>query len=364
MGSEKYYSVLFKTKYLFVKPCIMRIFLMHKFNKILFLLHHILLKINLILLFSISRRLTSWLLPFEPFQVTLWLGLSGCLFLEFLALMFTRKLGKEDIEEHSWKSSMEFSFISTLKLLISQGTSYIIKSTSLRIIMFSCYIIDIIITSVYSGGLASILTIPAFGEPPDTKERLVKQNFIWGATSYAWIASLANTKDEVMLKIKDLFRIYTVKELVEKSLAGEIGVALERLTWGHFAFYKFIDQEIVDKMKLMTEDLYYAYVVAFTPRPWALLEKFNLCILLIQSSGISKHWEWKVVNDHLDEKLQRQIEDSAWANFGDGGAVQLGLTNFAGIIVLWIAGIIFSVLVFAVEIISNRKLKPNENLTI
>lgn len=110
-------------------------------------------------------RIVSWNLPTRPFQFTLWLVIGSVLFLESISLCVARQFEQsilKDLENRKkhWWSSYMFGFTSAFKLFLSQGTDYLVTGHTLKVILFACYTLDIIITSVYGGGLSSILTLP------------------------------------------------------------------------------------------------------------------------------------------------------------------------------------------------------------
>lgn len=57
------------------------------------------------------------------------------------------------------------------------------------------YIFEVFLTSTYSSGLASIMTIPRFEDPINTVEDFHRGEIYWGATQEAWITSIQPAKD-------------------------------------------------------------------------------------------------------------------------------------------------------------------------
>lgn len=112
-------------------------------------------------LFS-SRRLASWILPLEPFQFTLWLAVVVYLFVEVASLALAYRFESHFISmmADSWPESLKFGVVTTLKLFVSQSGSKKVISQTVRVLLFTCFLNDLIITSIYGGGLASILTVP------------------------------------------------------------------------------------------------------------------------------------------------------------------------------------------------------------
>lgn len=112
-------------------------------------------------------------------------------------------------------------------------------------------------------------------------------------------------------------------------------------------------------MVIMQEDLYYQYTVAFVPRLWPLLGRFNDLVYRWHSSGFDKYWEYRVVAANLNVKLQQQVE-STMPGVGEGQddiniePVTLGMSNFAGILVVWVLGITVALTAFLAELLTAK----------
>lgn len=137
-------------------------------------------------LVPVPQPIINWTLPLRPFQATLWICVLFCLVLECLALSCTRRC-EPAIPLSNWRQSLRFGCVSALKLFVNQSTRYVATSYALRIVLLASYMIDIILTTVYGGGLSAILTLPKLEEAADSRQRLYEHKLIWSATSYAWI---------------------------------------------------------------------------------------------------------------------------------------------------------------------------------
>lgn len=135
----------------------------------------------------------SWLLPVHPFSKELWLSVILCCIIEAIAIGLMRY--KETSNTFSDRVSKSFSFgvMSTYQIFCSQSLNDKFEFTPMRIIFFSCLIIDLIITSAYGGGLATILTLPSFSDVANTLTKMVNFGLDWGAVSDAWIYSVTNS---------------------------------------------------------------------------------------------------------------------------------------------------------------------------
>ncbi|XP_016955809.1 uncharacterized protein LOC108028462 [Drosophila biarmipes] len=297
------------------------------------------------------HRLISWTLLLRPFQTALWMCVMLCLLLESLALCVTRRWEHSaDSHPNSWLDSLRFGCISTLKLFVSQGTSYVTSSYALRTVLVASYMIDIILTTVYSGGLAAILTLPTLEEAADSRQRLFKHKLIWTGTSQAWITTIdERSADPVLLGLMEHYRVYDASLISAYSHTEQMGFVVERIQFGHLGNTELIENDALERLKLMVDDIYFAFTVAFVPRLWPHLNAYNDFILAWHSSGFGKFWEWKIAAEYMNAHRQNRIEASQRPNL-DIGPVKLGIDNFIGLILLWCFGMICSLLTFAVEL--------------
>lgn len=128
------------------------------------------------------------------------------------------------------------------------------------------------------------------------------------------------------------------------------------LPTGHFAIGDYLTGSVLNQMVIMQEDLYFQYTVAFVPRLWPLLERFNDLVYRWHSSGFDKYWEYRVVNDNLNIQIQQQLESTMTGNGQEDigiGPVSLGMSNFAGILLVWMLGVIVALVTFAAEILAS-----------
>ncbi|XP_070070730.1 uncharacterized protein Ir76a isoform X1 [Drosophila takahashii] len=297
------------------------------------------------------NRLISWTLLLRPFQTALWMCVMCCLLLESLALCVTRRWEhSSDCCSNSWLDSLRFGCISTLKLFVSQGTSYVTSSYALRTVLVASYMIDIILTTVYSGGLAAILTLPTLEEAADSRQRLYDHKLIWTGTSQAWITTIdERSADPVLLGLMEHYRVFDAASIAAFSHTEQMGFVVERMQFGHLGNTELIANDALNRLKLMVDDIYFAFTVAFVPRLWPHLNAYNDFILAWHSSGFDKFWEWKIAADYMNAHRQNRIEASQRPNL-DIGPVKLGIDNFIGLILLWCFGMICSLLTFAIEL--------------
>ncbi|KAH8322625.1 hypothetical protein KR059_001522, partial [Drosophila kikkawai] len=301
-------------------------------------------------------RLISWTLLLRPFQALLWMCVMLCLLLESLALCVTRRWehSSDASLPHTWMGSLRFGCISTLKLFVNQSTSYVTRSYALRTVLVASYMIDIILTTVYSGGLAAILTLPTMEEAADSRQRLFDHKLIWTGTSQAWITTIdEGSADPVLLGLMEHYRVFEAALISAFSHSEQMGFVVERMQFGHLGNTELIANDALERLKLMVDDIYFAFTVAFVPRLWPHLNAYNDFILAWHSSGLDKFWEWKIAADYMNAHRQNRIVASQKPIL-DIGPVKLGIDNFIGLILLWCFGMICSLLTFAGELSRGR----------
>lgn len=137
-----------------------------------------------------------------------------------------------------------------------------------------------------------------------------------------------------------------VYHLVRKNLYLKQSIPYDINLSGHFAIGDYLVPQAIDQLVIMQDDLYYQYTVAFVPRLWPLLERFNSLVYNWHSSGFDKYWEFRVVADNLNLKIQQQVESTMSGRQEDIGPVTLGMSNFAGIILVWLLGSVVGTLTF------------------
>nr|AID61276.1 ionotropic receptor [Calliphora stygia] len=298
------------------------------------------------------RRLTSWLLPLQPFQFTLWLAVMGYLLVEIISLCFAHKFESNlSTKRVSWHYSFKYAYATTLKLFVSQSGNSYVSSLTVRVLLFTCFMNDIILTSIYGGGLASILTIPSYEKAADTVDGMLYHKLQWAANSEAWVSAIRSTDDDRMNGILYNFFIYNDDELeVLATTRSDMGFTVERLPFGHFAIGDYLSSQTIEHLKIMKEDLYFQYTVAFVKRCWPLLDRFDHLIYWWHSAGLDKYWEWRIVAVNLNVQKQKQVEATMYSTMEDNGPVKLGMSNFAGILLIWVLGISVAMMAFVYEI--------------
>lgn len=92
---------------------------------------------------------------------------------------------------------VSISTVTIFKLFVLQSvTKFEIPSgISGKYFMGLLFLFQLFLTSTYSSGLATVMTIPRYDDPVNTVEEFYKSGMYWGATQEAWVTSIQHVKD-------------------------------------------------------------------------------------------------------------------------------------------------------------------------
>lgn len=148
--------------------------------------------------------------------------------------------------------------------------------------------------NAYSGGLASIMTVPQYEPPIDTPHDMAEHDLEWGGTQDAWTFSVLLATQPDIVKVVQLFSAKTDEALHARTRTADFGFGLERLPYGSFAIGEYIDEAAMEWLQLMRENIYYEYTLAYTVRMWPLRDELDAWIARVVQSGMQSMWEWQV----------------------------------------------------------------------
>lgn len=122
----------------------------------------------------------------------------------------------------------------------------------------------------------------------------------------------------------------------------------------------YLNSRNLENLRIMKEDLYYQYTVAFMKRLWPMLDRFDQLIYNWHSAGLDIYWESRIIANTMGLKKQKQLESIMYSNIDDMGPIKLGMSNFVGILLIWVLGIVIATIVFLFELVmksyENKKL--------
>lgn len=108
-----------------------------------------------------------------------------------------RNQRNDNVSVSNYVSYLGRAVIKVIKPLLLQSlTRHEIKGALLsNFLTFLVLILSLFLTSTYSSGLASIMTVPRYEAAINTVEDFANSQLPWGGTQDAWITSIQNTKE-------------------------------------------------------------------------------------------------------------------------------------------------------------------------
>lgn len=202
--------------------------------------------------------------------------------------------------------------------------------------------------NAYSGGLASIMTVPQYEPPIDTPHQMAERSLEWGGTQDAWTFSVRLATQPDIQKVVRMFSAKSDEALHARTRTGDFGFALERLAYGSFAIGEYIDVAAMDRLQLMRENIYYEYTLAYTVHMWPLRDVLDAWIGSVVQSGVQSMWEWQSVIKFSDRQVQRRVATSQHATNDEPQA--LSVSRVFGAFIIWLIGVVAASASFVAEL--------------
>ncbi|XP_053667658.1 probable glutamate receptor [Anopheles marshallii] len=299
--------------------------------------------------------LSSWMVGILPFSTYLWLAVLTTILVstvfEVLISFVTQKFKASESNRVDVCESMMgviSIFILQAVLLRTIRNPY----SSQMILIGSLLIVGLMIGNAYSGGLASVMTVPRYEKSIDTVQDLADRNLRWGSTHDAWIFSIQLATQPTIVKLLNNFVTSPKDVLHEKAKHRNLAYSIERLPYGHYAIGDYITDDVSNSYEIMLEDIYWENCVAMATKTWPLMNELDELTLVIFQSGIQRYWELKVVTKFADNKVQHAISTSR--HFDNPGPIPLQPSHLLGAFFLLAIGLGLGLVCFLLELLWHR----------
>ncbi|XP_044265394.1 uncharacterized protein LOC123011819 [Tribolium madens] len=219
-----------------------------------------------------------------------------------------------------------------------------------KFLMGLMLILDLFLTSSYSSGLATVMTIPTYENAINTVEDLANSGLDWGATQDAWIMSIQHTEEPNYIKIVSKFHPISEEELLKFSKSGQFGFSIERLPSENYAIGNYITEDTIDNFHVMKEDLYWEQCVMMLRKNSVLLPALDLFILKMFEAGLISHWQNEAVDLYMNAKVQKAVKFYKSNKGQEKKAEKLQWSHVEGPFALLLIGYIVSITFFILEL--------------
>lgn len=196
-------------------------------------------------------------------------------------------------------------------------------------------------------------------EPPiDTADDLAKSGLHWLAPQNGWTHPMMDM-DPVLSVVQNNFEIHSLEYLADQSRKGTVGLVIEHMEHGYFAFQDYITLDTMDKMRVMKKDIMILPLVYPIVRSWYLKDVLDELILRVDESGIHRKWVLDETFGLVDTTVQKAMKLSTNEGIGDGGRLTdvLRIDRMCGIFYLWVIGLLVALVVFIAEILCSQYLQ-------
>ncbi|XP_039433516.2 uncharacterized protein LOC120415938 [Culex pipiens pallens] len=292
------------------------------------------------------RLLPSWTLAIRIYKTQVWILLLVTI---VVIIVFTYVLLKLNNVLHNFLP-IPFQVIGGLLL---QPANLRVRSTSETIFSFSLIIFLFLVTNMYLAKAVSMRTNPAYAASIDTVDHLAASGLPWNAPHEAWKYSILSSEKPSIRKLLQTFRAPEVSKLAQIANEGDESLAIAFLAYGHYIIGNWINTDNVALYRLMQEDLYWEYELVWTTKTWPMYDALNEYIMRIVEANLQRYEELIVAQQYLNHRVQNVIAHST-----DKVKVKRIVSKFQnikGYLNLFLVGAIIACLVFAVEVLWEKK---------
>nr|CAH7750812.1 unnamed protein product [Callosobruchus chinensis] len=305
---------------------------------------------------------SRWFIPFYSYSRTMWLTV-GILFFTCIITLFamrywapTRTYTEQKVLSDHIANLLNTSIWSILKLFIVQPVSdwEIVTGINGSLFMSLVFLASLFLSTTYSSGFSSIMTIPLYENPINTVLDFYESGLQWGATGNAWIESLRGAEDHITKEIVSRFIAVPEEKLRKLSLTYKFGFAMERLPNRNFAVGAYVDNNVIDGYRVMVEDFYWEHCIFMLRKSSILLPLFDAFLLRAFETGHINHWQSEAIMQYMDFTVQKIVEFYNYQHQIEHSVEKLTTTHLEGAFAIWSIGLLTGTISFIIELFIHR----------
>ncbi|XP_014254794.1 uncharacterized protein LOC106669670 isoform X4 [Cimex lectularius] len=274
--------------------------------------------------------------------------------------LWENKSGNAGIEERRKGEFATFSGIVMrsfgMALLQPPGMRLISGSVLQR--FFTLFeILFLLFTTIYSGALSSVLTVPVYYPPIDSPRALYKSGITWMADHDAWVYSLQQATQPYLQGLVKQFEAHETNNLIAYSKKGGYGFAIEIMAAGHVTHTAHLSGEMILGLHVMKKELYTSPSVTIFRKGSPYAEKFNWLVHRCLDAGLFLTWETHSTIKYLSSRLQTALKLSESSGHELDHPVKLKLIHVQGAFILLCFGSSAAIIIFLIEIYYHKLVK-------
>uniref|UniRef100_A0A182RI05 Ionotropic glutamate receptor C-terminal domain-containing protein n=1 Tax=Anopheles funestus TaxID=62324 RepID=A0A182RI05_ANOFN len=306
------------------------------------------------------KMLPFWRTPFLSFSWPLWIAVLVTLLAGIVATWIAgtvryRLLLLSVATDHAEDDLLTEQITLSDAVLMMVGF-FVAQSSSIRNDLWSCVFLftslllaGFMVSNLYSGGLASIMTVPQYEKSIDSVKQFASTGMKWfGPTPYC-LEEIWNATEPHLQQILKTYIAAGPDEMNLHAHIGDSGFIIEQAQHGNFAPSNFLDRESSTTLQPLKDYVYTQNCAALITNTNPLRSNLNEYILRIQQSGILYHLGIRTAIRYLPTDVMQNIDRSR-VHQQNEGAVTLEIGHFLGAFFILGYGLLCAGLVFVGEL--------------
>ncbi|XP_049281986.1 ionotropic receptor 21a-like isoform X2 [Anopheles funestus] len=306
------------------------------------------------------KMLPFWRTPFLSFSWPLWIAVLVTLLAGIVATWIAgtvryRLLLLSVATDHAEDDLLTEQITLSDAVLMMVGF-FVAQSSSIRNDLWSCVFLftslllaGFMVSNLYSGGLASIMTVPQYEKSIDSVKEFASTGMKWfGPTPYC-LEEIWNATEPHLQQILKTYIDAGPEEMNLHAHIGDSGFIIEQAQHGNFAPSNFLDRESSTTLQPLKDYVYTQNCAALITNTNPLRSNLNEYILRIQQSGILYHLGIRTAIRYLPTDVMQNIDRSR-VHQQNEGAVTLEIGHFLGAFFILGYGLLCAGLVFVGEL--------------
>nr|XP_029735263.1 uncharacterized protein LOC115270163 [Aedes albopictus] len=251
------------------------------------------------------RLVPYWKYIFIVFSPSIWeilmvvaIVLTSCLFIA------NRRGSNYHDKGYTW------IFLKVLKsLMLISADLYSSNASSVILITF-LLIFSLIIGNVYIGQIHSILTLPPYQPSINTVQELIVSGLQLIERHPIWMYTISGSTNPRDQKLVAQFRAVSPEHMAEIVDNGREAILIALLESGHTMVADAINAQNIKHYRIMSEQLYYEYEVAYATKTWPLLDRIDQLSMWARDACLFQYLEQVMVARYMNYWVQVAIEHS------------------------------------------------------
>ncbi|XP_055681871.1 uncharacterized protein LOC129789214 [Lutzomyia longipalpis] len=308
-------------------------------------------KSSVLFIVPAAQVLPPSITPILPFSWKVWLAISLTVILDVVVYYFVEK-NVLKTPGHTAKTTFGLVALKISSIYLQQAAPETSRWSSMRILIATFLLSSLVVVNSYSGGLASVLTVPKYEKSIDTNQEFADSGLKWGAPSDVWIYAIVEAEEPMFKTVVNNFEIKSYDEFRRLSFTGTFAYGIERLNFGEYAFGPYITEPAMELFDMTKEDIYFLWTTAISVKGYPLMDYFNKHIQEVLQHGLYDYWERRTTEKYFNLKVQLAMHRLSTGNRPNPGITSLKVDHISGPLFLLAVGLTLATIVFICELVS------------